>query len=408
MARYVTLIRHAETEANAALRWQGSMNGPMSQRGIDQMDRLGKRVADWSPARVVASDLDRTMITASVFDEVQSDPRWREFDVGEWEGMRSDEIRVAFPGQLEALMAGEDVVLGGAERLSEFNVRIVEAFNSVVASMGDGEEVVVVSHGGAIWALVTHVLGQTGRSASLIPSHNTAVTRVRVDDDGSSQLSVFNDGSHLDLLPTQFGPDGSVVSVFRHGQTEGNVAGRWQGRSDSPLTELGAWQVENAATVVPSLDTLFASPLGRTMASAEIIGRPHRVTPTSDDGLIEMSFGSWENMTTAEAAVADPQLFDEIYVRGIDTRRGGDGESFGEAGTRMIDAVASIARSSSDSEIGVVSHGAAIRAYVTELVGLGFAERNRFPVPRNSSMSRVVYNDGRPVLAGYNVAPHLD
>lgn len=408
MPRYVTLIRHAETEANATLQWQGSMNAPMSPRGLNQVDRLGKRVAGWNRTRVVASDLERTLITAAVFDDVRPDPRWREFDVGAWEGMRSDEIRAAFPGQLEALMAGEDIVLGGGERLSDFTVRIVDAFDSLVGSMDDDEEVVVVSHGGAIWALITHVLGQTGRSASLTPSHNTAISRVRVDDDGSTQLSVFNDGSHLNILPTQFGPDGSVVSVFRHGQTEGNVAGRWQGRSDSPLTELGAWQVEKAARVAPSLDSLFASPLGRTLASAEIIGRPHGVTPSSDVGLIEMSFGSWENMTTAEAAVADPELFDEIYVRGIDNKRGRDGESFGDAGTRMMDAVASIARSSNDSDIGVVSHGAAIRAYVTELVGLGFADRNRLPIPRNSSMTRVVYDDARAVLAGYNVAPHLD
>lgn len=408
MPRYVTLIRHAETQANAALQWQGSMNAPLSERGLDQMDRLGKRVAQWKPSRVVASDLERTLITASVFDDVQPDPQWREFDVGAWEGMRSDQIRVEFPGQLEALMAGEDVVLGGAERLSDFNVRIVDAFDSLVASMDDGDEVVVVSHGGAIWALITHVLGQTGRSAALIPSHNTAVSRVRIDDEGEAQLSVFNDGSHLDVLPTQFGPQGSVVSLFRHGQTEGNVACRWQGRSDSPLTELGMWQVAEASQVSPSLDSLFTSPLGRTVATAEILGRPHGVTPLADAGLVEMSFGSWENMTTAEAAAADPALFDEIYGRGIDAKRGRDGESFGDAGVRMLEAVARIAESSAESEIGVVSHGASIRAYVTELVGLGFAERNRFPIPRNSSMSRVVYDGDRAVLAGYNVAPHLD
>ena len=408
MARYVTLIRHAETKANAALQWQGSMNAPLSGRGLDQVDRLSKRVADWTPAKVIASDLERTMLTASVFNDVEPDPRWREFDVGSWEGMRSDEIRVAFPGQLEALMAGEDIDFGGGERLSDFNVRIVDAFNSVVAAMGDEDEVVVVSHGGAIWALATHLLGQSGRSASLIPSHNTAVTRVRIDDDGGTQLVVFNDGSHLAELPTQFGPDGSVVSLFRHGQTEGNVVGRWQGRSDSPLTELGTWQVEEAATVVPRIDTLFTSPLGRTVASAEIIGRPHGVTPTTDDGLVEMSFGSWENMTTTEAAAADPDLFDEIYGRGVDQKRGGDGESFTEAGARMMAAVGNIAADSRDSEVGVVSHGAAIRAYVTDVLGIGFEDRNRIPIPRNSSMSRVVYSGGRAVLAGYNVAPHLD
>ena len=408
LARYVTLIRHAETTANAALQWQGSLNAPLSPRGLEQVERLGKRVSEWIPKRVVASDLERTMTTASVFDGVQPDPQWREFDVGAWEGLTSDEIRREFPGQLDSLMAGDDVELGGGERLSDFNARIVDAFDTLVASMDEDEEVIVVSHGGAIWALATHVLGQTGRSASLIPSHNTAISRIRVDDFGESQLVVFNDGSHLRELPPQFGPSGSVVSLFRHGQTEGNVLGRWQGRSDSALTEHGVWQVERTAHFAPPVASLYTSPLGRTVASAEIIGRPHGVTPIANDGLIEMSFGSWENMTTAEAAEADPDLFNEIYGLGIDGKRGGDGESFTDAGARMLDAVAAIAEETDHNEVGVVSHGAAIRAYVTGIIGLGFDDRNRIPIPRNSSMSRVIYADGRSVLAGYNVAPHLD
>jgi broad specificity phosphatase PhoE len=121
-----------------------------------------------------------------------------------------------------------------------------------------------------------------------------------------------------------------------------------------------------------------------------------------------MSFGSWENLTTAEAAEADPELFDAIYVHGLDKPRGGDGESFTEAGARMESALAVLAGGSGAASIGVVSHGAVIRAVVAAVAGIDFADRNRIPVPRNSSMSRLVYSAGSVSLAGYNVAPHLD
>ncbi len=407
MSRTITLIRHAETEANAARRWQGSLNSPLSARGRDQVARLAARLDGAAPTRLVASDLDRAMHTASALGEAASDPRWREFHVGGWEGLTSEEVMRRYPGELEALTAGEDVAIGGGERMSAFRDRVLGALDDLIDGLDDGGDAIVVTHGGVIWAIIGHLLGREGRSAPLLPSHNTARTVLRIDDDGTRQLVVFNDASHLDEVPTQFGPDGVVVTLIRHGQTVGNVAGRWQGRSDSPLTEHGRWQVQAAASHMPSFDALFTSPLGRTLDTARIIAAGNGVTPTPHDGLVEMSFGSWENMTTTEAAEADPELFEAIYGSDDDRPRGGDGESLTEAGLRMEATVGELAGSGGTS-LGVVSHGAAIRAYITRITGLGFSERNLIPVPRNSSASTVVYTERGPVLGAYNVAPHLD
>jgi broad specificity phosphatase PhoE len=407
VSRTITLIRHAETEANAARRWQGSLNSPLSARGRDQVARLASRFDGVDAGTLVASDLDRAMRTAAALGGATPDPRWREFHVGGWEGLTSDEVMQRFPGELEALTAGEDVAIGGGERMSAFRERILGALDDLIESLDDGAEATVVTHGGAIWAIIGHLLGREGRSAPLLPSHNTARTVLRVDDEGTIRLVVFNDASHLDEVPTQFGPDGVTVTLIRHGQTSGNVAGRWQGRSDSPLTDHGRWQVQAAAPLMPPFDALFTSPLGRTLDTATIIAEGNGVVPMPHDGLVEMSFGSWENMTTTEAAAADPELYAAIYDRGDDQPRGGHGESLTEAGRRMEATIGELARNGGRS-LGVVSHGAAIRAYVTRVVGLDFSERNLIPVPRNSSMSKVVYTEQGPVLGAYNVAPHLD
>lgn len=408
MSRTVTFIRHAETEANAAVRWQGRSNSPLSARGTAQVARLGTRFANNRPNRLVASDLERTMATARALGDPQPDPRWREFSVGAWEGLTSEQVREQFPGQLEALFAGEDISVGGGERMSVFRERVLTTFADLTESLDDGDDVTVVTHGGVIMAITRDVLGLGASSVGVIPPHNTSVTRVTINDDGVRQLTVFNDAAHLDHTPTQFGPEGTVVSLFRHGQTEGNVAGRWQGRSDSPLTDLGRRQLEEARAYVPAVDVLYTSPLGRTVASASVLAAHHDSDAILHDGFVEMSFGSWENLTTAEAAEADPDLFDAIYVHGVDQPRGGDGESFTQAGARMASALAVLAGEATGGSIGVVSHGAVIRAVVAAVAGIGFAERNRIPVPRNSSMSRLVFSAGSVSLAGYNVAPHLD
>lgn len=408
MPRTVVLIRHAETQANAALRWQGTSSSDFTATGADQISRLAERTEPWTFDRLIASDLDRTMRTARAAGTPEPDPRWREFDVGAWEGLTSDEVRVQFPGELEALIAGEDLQLGGGERLSDFHERVVDAFDTLSDELDDGEEAVVVTHGGAIWSVLSHLIGAPGRSAAIIPSHNTAITRITIADDGEASIWVFNDAAHLDSLPTQFGPEGRVVTLVRHGQTEGNVTGRWQGRSDSPLTEHGQWQAETAAAAIPPVQSWYSSPAGRTLHTARILATGSDVDPSTHDGLLEMSFGAWENLTSAEALAADPEWFDAIYGRGEDLPRGRDGESFEQAAERFHLAIEELASTTDHSDIGVVSHGAAIRAYVTRITGVPFGGRGRFPVPRNTSMSRIVYANGAPVLGSYNVAPHLD
>lgn len=408
MPRTLTFIRHAETEANAERRWQGSTNAPFSARGRDQIARLTARFAGAKPARLVASDLPRTAATAGAIGTAELDPRWREFHVGGWEGLTSEEVEIRFPGELQRLFTGEDFAIGGGERMSAFRDRIATAYDELADDLDDGEEAVVVTHGGVIWAIVNRVLEPPNGTAPVIPSHNTAVTRIRVHDDGTTQLYMFNDATHLDDVPRQFGPEGAVVTLFRHGQTHGNVAGRWQGRSDSELTDVGTRQVERAAQHAPEMDALFTSPLGRAAMTAAILARRAGVDAVIDDGLAEMDFGTWEDLTLAEAADVAPELFEAIYHRGEDLPRGGDGESFTDAGKRFGAAVEALVARNGVRSMGVVSHGAVIRSFAIGLVGLGFPERNRLPVPRNSSMSRFVYTESGPALASYNVAPHLD
>jgi broad specificity phosphatase PhoE len=408
LAKTVTFIRHAETNANRASRWQGTADSGISPHGEEQLVALANRQNGDGPDVLVASDLPRTMRTASILGDPIPNAAWREFGVGDWEGLTTAEITDRFPGQMEAFFQGEDVAPGGGERMSNFGERVNAAFSELVGALDDDQSATVVTHGGVIWAIMGRIIGRRDGPLKMIPSHNTASTVIRVEADGDAQIQIFNDASHLSSVPTQFGPQGTTVSLFRHGQTEANVSGRWQGRTDSPLTALGRQQVKSASSIVPMIDALFTSPLGRTVETATIIGGAIGVVPVNAEGLIEMSFGSWENLTMDEAVIDDPELFEMIYGRGEDLPRGRDGESFAQAGERVLATVESLAANTPHGHIGAVSHGAAIRAYVTNVVGLSFANRNRFPIPRNSSMSQIRQTPSGPVLAGYNVAPHLD
>ncbi len=118
--------------------------------------------------------------------------------------------------------------------------------------------------------------------------------------------------------------------------------------------------------------------------------------------------GGWEGRREEEIRRGWPELWSRIYEGQEDLPRGGDGETWGEMMDRVSGAVAELAARHDRGHLGIVTHGAAIRAYVVGLLGLEHGQRRLLIAPSNTSVSHVVMTGGRRVLADYNVAPHLE
>jgi probable phosphoglycerate mutase len=122
-----------------------------------------------------------------------------------------------------------------------------------------------------------------------------------------------------------------MIYLIRHGQTEMNSVGRFQGRLDSPLTPLGEAQARRVGAQLASLAaelggawTIDASPLGRTRRTAELIaaemGLPVR---RHDERLAEVDFGPWEGLTRDEIVTLRPDLagVEKFFLRCPDGER---------------------------------------------------------------------------------------
>jgi broad specificity phosphatase PhoE len=89
--------------------------------------------------------------------------------------------------------------------------------------------------------------------------------------------------------------------VVRHGQSEWNADGRWQGQEDPPLTDLGRQQARRAARAVGAVDAVVSSPLDRAATTAAILAEELGIGPVGVlDGLIERHAGAWQGLTRAE------------------------------------------------------------------------------------------------------------
>jgi broad specificity phosphatase PhoE len=102
------------------------------------------------------------------------------------------------------------------------------------------------------------------------------------------------------------------VLVVRHGQSEWNAVGRWQGQADPPLTELGLHQAAHAAQHVGAVDAVVASDLERARTTAEIIAELVGIGPVLvDEGFRERDAGEWQGLTKAEIAEQWPGYLDD-------------------------------------------------------------------------------------------------
>ena len=153
----IHLVRHGETDWNRELRWQGHSDPPLNERGRDQARRLAGTLGTTPFAAVYSSDLRRASETAEIVAAplalpVRVDPALREIDVGSWEGFTLAELEARFPEDVARWQDTGEHGWDDGESHEEMFTRVREAVRSI-AARHDGEDILVVSHGGPIRAL---------------------------------------------------------------------------------------------------------------------------------------------------------------------------------------------------------------------------------------------------------------
>ncbi|KRE55295.1 histidine phosphatase family protein [Phycicoccus sp. Soil748] len=151
--RRVVLLRHGQTGHNAAGIWQGQLDSDLSDLGREQARIAGKALADLGPVVVVASDLTRAAhtgaeVASAAGVELTLDPRWREINVGRWEGLTAEEVLTQYPEERQRHFRGEDFPRGvDGESLSDVTARVRAALDDLLGRLGPGETAVVATHG---------------------------------------------------------------------------------------------------------------------------------------------------------------------------------------------------------------------------------------------------------------------
>ena len=198
----IIIIRHGETEWNKTGRFQGHSDVPLSAEGRAQAAALGKNLVVDHVDAIYASDLTRAMETAAPLAqrfglEVISDPLLRELNFGSWEGRKFNDVNAENPDAMKTFYNDpERVNIPDSEPFPEFQRRVARRVREIVAQER-GKRIVIVSHGASIRILFADILSMPIRSIWHVSQLNTAVNKVRFEDDGFAVVTLMNDTSHL-------------------------------------------------------------------------------------------------------------------------------------------------------------------------------------------------------------------
>jgi phosphoserine phosphatase len=435
----VILVRHGESTYNLESRVQGHCDeSHLTPKGIADAQRVGQALAGLNFDAIYTSPLHRawettqeilsvlqTTATAPV-PEPQVRDRLKEIHLPLWEGMLFEEVRQRFPEgyqkwrqrphELEMEIAGPDGITLFCPVPALFE-QAQQFWNEVLPHHG-GETILVVAHSGINRALIGTAIGLVPACYPTLQQANCGVSVLNFPGQRGepAQLESLNITSHLGSLPRpRTGYGGLRLLLVRHGETEWNRQGRFQGQIDVPLNENGRQQGRQVAEFLKEMPIDFAvsSSMSRPRETAELTLTHHpQVALSLEDGFREISHGTWEGQFEPDIERDYPGELERWRQTPAAVQMPA-GENLQQVWERAIatwNAVVAAAKAdpAKPKTVLVVAHDAINKVILCYIAGAGPEQFWSFK-QGNGAISVIDYpeDDGAPILQAMNITTHL-
>jgi len=198
----------------------------------------------------------------------------------------------------------------------------------------------------------------------------------------------------------------TTILLVRHGQTDWNLAHRWQGHIDIPLNETGRRQARLLARRLETLPikAIYTSDLIRASETANIVAEPLGILPIPDPALRERNGGKFQSLTFDELEEQYPETWPRVRLENATPP---EGESLFEVAGRLTATYEAIARRHTGQLVLLVSHGGALNLLIATIVGLPLGKTARISLRGNTGLSIVEIGDNGGRLVALNDTHHL-
>lgn len=202
------------------------------------------------------------------------------------------------------------------------------------------------------------------------------------------------------------------IYFIRHGETLWNTLKIFQGRSDSPLTELGISQVKKLSEKLKDIEftDFYSSPMGRTIQTTKIIMGDRKQEIKFIEEFKEISMGDIEGIPRSEFEEKYPKEFYDFFNNPVDyDPKVYHGENYYEVIERVKKGLDKLLSYLNDSDrVVVVTHGVTLKALFHVITKERMDVLGAAKVPQNTSVSIVKYKDGKFNIEVFSDTSHLD
>lgn len=429
----VIILRHGQSSYNSQGRIQGRSDlSVLTERGLADAKATSAAFKDLKIDAAYCSPLQRAQQTAVTVlsgigqqDCLRADDRLLEIDLPLWETMLNQEVREKYaaeyrawkqrPHELKMMVPQAD----GSEKeffpvLSLYEQ--AKSFWQAILPQHQGQTILIVAHNGINRALLSTALGISPSRYHSIQQSNCGISILNFSGglDDKVQLESLNQTNHLGQpLPTFRSPNiGPRFLLIRHGETDWNRAGKFQGQIDVPLNDNGRNQASKAAEFLKTttIDFGFTSPMLRPKETAQIILGNRTLTLVDNADLREIGHGLWEGKYEAEIKAAYPGELERWHAQ-PETVQMPEGENLQDVWTRATAAWSQIVQQvGNTNHTGiVVAHDATNKVLLCSLLGLSPADIWKIK-QGNGAVTVIDYPDGiegAPVIQALNLTSHL-
>ena len=430
MTLRLILVRHGQCSFNAKGLIQGRTDDSiLTDEGYEQARKAGVALSKIKFDKIYSSPLVRAAETAKTIkkslnkeEQIIFDNNLLEVELSTWSGLKIDEIKNKFPEVYDIwkndpenliLKRSNDKTYKPIQELFDQANNFLEDILKIYLDEDD-LNILVVGHNAILRCLILLLLGKPKQGFRRIRLENASFSIVNIsrhDKSFKTQIECLNQTSHLNKnIPSQIGD--SRIFLIRHGETNWNKEGRFQGQIDIPLNDNGKDQANKAFEYLRniSFNKAYSSSMHRPYETAQIILQNNRDLKIEKiDSLVEISHGLWEGKLEIEILEKWPKLLKNWHDKPEEVIMP-EGESIKDVSERSIKAFDRICLSQKDNDLTLlVAHDAVNKTLICKILGINYS--NIWMIKQGNGGITVIdlFNDPNklPVISALNITTHL-
>ena len=430
MSLRLVLVRHGLSSFNEKGLIQGRTDDSyLTDKGYEQALRSGEALSSINFDKIYSSPLVRAAETAKTIQKnlkgennIEYDRNLLEVDLSKWSGLTINEIKNKYPeNYLLWKNDPENLKLKNDDNLTyqpikELYTQANKFIKGILKNNLEKDEanILIIGHNAILRCLILSLIGRPKKGFRKIKLDNASFSILNILKQRNSyktQVECLNQTSHLNKkIPDQIGD--SRIFLVRHGETNWNKEGRFQGQINVPLNNNGKDQAKKASNFLNTINfnKAFSSSMDRPYETAQIIlQNKSDLKITKIEKLVEISHGLWEGKLENEIKKQWPELLKNWHEKPDEVIMP-EGESIKEVSERSVKAWEDICSAQKNKDLTLlVAHDAVNKTLICNILEIDFS--NIWMIKQGNGGITIIdiFQDPQKdnVISALNITTHL-